>query len=229
MVERRHSVERVRQGPEAQADRQHSFAIARAGVTGRTDDTVLQKDAQRFARAVDFRGHRYQQAGAFARIEHFLCASGAGSQQPLVAMNAPKFRVEEWAFEMHAETASAVGQILLQLVGRFDDLRCGVEHGLPRSGHDARHEAGRAGLRVRGAGDCDGVTLISIKEICAGAVCVHVDEARSYRAPGGQRVIGGAVGGKNADDAAIFDCQASERRRSIADRNKGGPEQAFGH
>jgi hypothetical protein len=71
--------------------------------------------------------------------------------------------------------------------------------------------------------------LISIEEICVGAVCVHVDETRSYRAPRRQRIIGGAVCGKNADDAAIFDCQASERRRSIADRNEGGPEQTFGH
>src|SRR5579863_4693964 len=144
-------------------------------------------------------------------------------------MNAPELGVEEWAFKVHAETASAVGPILLQLVCRLDDLRRGVEHRLPWSGHDARHETGRAGLRVRGAGNCDGVTLISIEEICPGAVRMHVDQARSDRAARRERIVGRAVGCKNAHDPAVFDCQTPERRRSIADRNKGGPKKAFGH
>jgi len=126
VVERWHSVERVRQGPEAQSDRQHSFAIARAGVTRRADDPFSRK-TRNASLAPSISGPSLPKSRHFARIEHFLRASGTGSQQPLIAMNAPKLRLRNGPSNARRDSERRWANPL-QLVGRFDDLRCGMEH-----------------------------------------------------------------------------------------------------
>ena len=95
-----------------------------------------------------------------------------------MTMDPPKLRIQERSFEMHAETARPDRCVLFELIGRLDDLRRRVKHRFPRSGHDARNEAGRAIARIRRAGDSDGVALIAVEEILARAVGVNVDQAR---------------------------------------------------
>lgn len=109
-------------------------------------------------------------------------------------MDSPELGIEKRTLEMHAQTACAARRVLFELIRRFDDLRCGVQHRFERSGHDARDETGRSHAGVLLRGNDDGVALIAIEEGIARAVGVNVDQAGSDIATARQCVVGWSVG-----------------------------------
>ena len=212
MDERRHAVERVGQRAETRANRQHPFGIARARVAGRTDDAVFQEDAHRVGGAVDFRGHRHQQARAFARVHHLVGARRAiAGSEPLGAMHAAELRIEKRTFEVDAQTSRAARLVLFEIVCGVDDLGCHVQHRFEWRRHHAGDKSGRAHARILGRRDRHGIALVAIEEHVGGAVGVDVDQSGCDAAARGKRVIRRTVGGQNRGDASVFDGDPSDR------------------
>ncbi len=107
MIERRHRVERVRERAEAQADREHAFAVMGRRVTGRAHDALVEEKTRQFIDAVLLGRHRDHHERAAAGLDHLVRAVERCRNDPIGAMNAAEFRIDERTFEMHAQAARA--------------------------------------------------------------------------------------------------------------------------
>jgi hypothetical protein len=219
VIERRHRVEGVRERAESGADREHAVAILRRGVARGAHDPLFVEEADDVACVLDLRCDRDHHERAARSCDHLFRARNARSDDPIAAMDAPVFRIDERSFEMDAQALGADDLVAFeQGVRGLRDLAGRVQHRFPGRGHDRRDEARRA---LRGVGlrrEFDRVALIAIEQDVAGAVRVDVDHPGGDRRPGGQREIAWAIPREDLRNAARVDREAAETERSVAER-----------
>jgi hypothetical protein len=132
-------------------------------------------------------------------------------------MNAAKFIIEEWAFEMDAQTSRAERIVFFERVCRFGDFTRGVKHRFPRRRHHRCDESGRSHARVFGGCNRHGITLIAIEEKLAGTIGVDVDQSRRYRRADRKRTVAGTLSGQYLGDASVLDGDSSEGGCAVTD------------
>ena len=220
MIERRHRIERVRERAKAHPDREDALAVFRRRVAGRADDPLIEEEPCEFIDAVHFGRHGDHHERTATRFDHLVRALERGGHDPIAAVDAPEFRIEERSLEVNAEAPRAgIVSRLLELVCRFRHFRGGVHHRFPGCRHDGSHVAGRAHARIRARGDVDGIALIAIEQHVVGAVGMNVDHARRDRRALGRNEVAWPVVGENLTDPAMFNGDPAVDGRSITERD----------
>ena len=225
MIERRHRIERVRERTETQTDRENALAIVRRRMAGRTHDALIEEEARQFVDAVHLGRHRDHHERAATGFDHFV----RRRNDPVGAVDAAKFRIDERAFEVHAEAARAgVMAGFFELVRGFRDFIARVHHRFPRRGHHPGNVAGRAHAGVGARRDVDRVALIAVEQHVVGAVGVNVDQTGSDDRSGRRHEVARAVFGVDFGDAAVLDDDPSIDGRAVTARDSCGTENVGG-